>query len=212
METYQQSEESQSKQELISCVECNAPHDAKHLFVHTMMDLTRINSAIVTLDNLSHFAYCAKCRESGENTTLAWAIANFEAEQLVSCFSCANNNKETLMPRRAARAPGWVGCNILKGHRLSLSEAEMLVALQNTNRNSILYIDSKELLKPGAKDGFALCRECEFNVVSDFKKLGYKYDVPKDTIYKRIRSESLMYMLCGVRAKEERDSRNYRNR
>jgi hypothetical protein len=211
METNHQTEASSllatPKLRVYTCVGCAASHDAKNLFVGSMKALTRTNGAPITLQNLSDFAYCAKCREAGENTTLAWVIAHFETEELVSCFSCADNNKETLMPRRMAHAPGWVGCNIRKAIMLKMPGMQYQQLIRH------MYVDSKELLKFGGKDGFALCYACVREVVSDFRQQARKnFGVSEEIINKKIRPQRITEMLYGVRMKEARDLRNGSNR
>jgi hypothetical protein len=215
METYQQTEVPQPQKKLIVCIECRKPYDAKNLFVddsmHELVEIKREDekigdksALILTPEELCDYAVCVQCRWPEENTTLALAMANFEAEQLVSCYSCAVAGKETLIPRRRARAPGWVGCNILKGQRLQFDDSQM----QNPHRNRRLYVDSKELLNPGSKDGFALCSNCSGGEVAALKQLGYQYRVPKDIIFRKIRVQMVTDMLDGVRMAEERHSRN----
>ena len=212
MDTYQQSGRvmSQSQPQIITCVECEEPHPTTDLFIFNLRDLTQVkrdddgdSSALVTLEDLSDFAACRKCRMTGEDLVLAQAIANFESDQLVSCFSCAEQGRETLMPRFRARAPGWVGCNILKGYRLKLNEEEM----RNPHRNPRLYVNSQELLQPGGKEGFALCGSCVGVVVQAFQKKARNIGVPENVVVSRIRAQFILDMLQGVRRKEQRDSR-----
>lgn len=174
-------------------------------------------NAFITPDDLPDFVHCAKCREPGEIYTLAQSIASCqryhqrrerirdigrfrsqtivtkaEAAELVSCYSCAEVGKETLIARRMARAPGWVGCNILKGRRLNEEN------MRNPHKNPRLYVTSEDLLKLG-KDGFVLCFQCMEIAIPILRKKGRELGVPEDVIVKKIQSQSLVAMLKGVR-------------
>ncbi len=217
MDTNQQTEDLQSKK-VFTCVDCETPYDTRNLFVLPLRELSKIKgeddgpeNAFIKPEDLPDFAHCANCRESGETYTLASAIirsqkdnqlrsmsrlqvitTKAEVEELVSCFSCQESGKETLVARREARAPGWVGCNIVKGRRLKDANP------QNPNQNPLPYVTSEDLLKPG-KEGFVLCPKCMELAIPVLRNKARELGVAEDIIFKKIRPQSLVAMLEGVR-------------
>ncbi len=174
-------------------------------------------NAFITPDDLPDFAVCAECRDPEEVFTLAASIVssqryhkrrtrvhNFNRSQpnglvtkaelgeLVSCYGCAESGKKTLILRRDAKCPGWVGCNILKGRKLHEKN------MQSPHKNSRLYVTSEDLLKSG-KEGYVLCDPCMGAAIPVLKKKGRELGVPGHFIAKKIKAQPLVVMLKGVR-------------
>lgn len=213
----QQTERPQSQ--VFTCIDCDVPHDAENLFVLPMNELARIKgeddgpeNAFITPEDLPEFAHCLKCREQEEIYTLASAIASsqryhqrritvVEAKEFVSCFSCEELGKKTMIPRYEAKSPGWVGCNLVKGRRLQLAN------LQKPNQRPLVYVTSEDLLKEG-KEGFVLCPKCMEVAIPVLQKKARELGLSEDTISARIRPQSLFAMIKSVRRKEERESKS----
>lgn len=223
MVTNQRNEELQSDK-IYTCIECLAPHNAENLFVAALSELAQSKgaddgpeNAFVTAEDLPEFAVCANCKYPDDVFTLAESIANSnryherrnrqradrkfrydgvvakaEIKQLVKCYSCEETGKNTLIERRHARAPGWIGCNILKGRKLHEEN------MHNPHKNRRLYVTSEDLLKDG-KEGYAFCIPCIDVAIPVLKKVARTLGVSEDDIANRVRSQSLVKMLQGVR-------------
>lgn len=203
--------------ETYTCIACDAPRDADNLFVLEMRDLAKIKgeedgqeNAFITPEDLPDFAVCAGCREPEEKFTLAESLASAEryrrrrskrqadaeVAKFVSCFSCEESGKKKMIPRLEAMAPGWSGCNIVKGRRLRLV---------NPNNNPLPYVTSADLLKSG-KEGFALCPECMKLAIPVLQNKARELGLSEGVISERIRPQSLVAMFNSVRRKEARTS------
>jgi hypothetical protein len=218
------SEELQSDNKVYTCIICDAPHDAENLFVGPMDELAQTKgqedgpeNAFIEPEDLPGFAVCVNCRYPDDIYTLAESMASSkryheyrnqqraerklrydafvtkaEANQLVHCCSCQQMGRVTPIKRCQAQSPGWIGCNILKGRKLGESN------LHNPHKNRRLYVTSEDLLKDG-KDGYAFCIPCIDAAVPVLKRMARTLGVSEEDIANKVRAQSLISMLKGVR-------------
>ena len=184
-------------------------------------------NAFIVVKDLPEFAVCAQCRDPDyERYTLASSIASCqayhrhrdnrhqgwmsdrsrmvvteaEANELVSCFRCEElGKKTTLISRRNALAPGWSGCNILKGRRRQLANP------RDSGQKALAYVTSRDLLKNG-RDSFVACPGCRQALIPELRRMGWELGLSEGTIVQRIRPQSLIAMIASV-GKKERGAR-----
>lgn len=128
-------------------------------------------------------------------------VTEAEANELVKCF-CGDST-----PRHKAKAPGWMGCNILQVYRHHYEGELEGVKKTPAELGQMGYITSEDLLKSG-EDGLVHCAKCMPTVIEDLKQKARDFGVPEEEIAAKIQEWSVIDMIIGVRKKEQRVARN----